>query len=267
MRPRIIGLVALSLLVPCVAVLADNKAEYDRLCEIWRKTEPETGKSKGVVTDEEKALLLQELDYGKGDNVAGHDFRRMAALTLGNLKAKEAVAKLIIHLNDRTDEAMVGAEAAKALGKIGDIQAVPALLDALLDDRTWVRRHSADALRSIAPTTDTMKAYATKERFAALIERLDHIPLDIPVDEWRNGSLGNNATHTGQEIAALCEGLNLLKSVDLPQQDRDRAAKLAQKLLAAPFLISDRQMEYFPDLCTFCQTYQPELYSQRIKPK
>src|SRR5688500_13413141 len=109
------------------AAQADERSDYQVLCDIWRKTEPETGQKAQDVTADERSLLLRELD-ARRTGVAPHDFRRMAAITLGNLRATEAVEKLIHRLSDANEYHMVSAEAGLALGKIGDSRALGPLL-------------------------------------------------------------------------------------------------------------------------------------------
>ena len=246
--------------------LPDEKADYEKLGSIWRKTEPESDHPKGIVTDEERKLLLKELD-GHRDGIAPHDFRRMAAITLGNLKAKEAVASLITHLKDSEEYHMVSAEAARALGKIGDTNALPHLLDALDDDRTGVRRYAALALRSLEPNSKDLKPFATAKRFRTLMDRLEKISLPSP-DQKRNDPLGrefDKAYWTALHVDSICTGLNLAKPEKLTDEDQIRAEKLAEKILTAGFPAFVFTTDRLPELARFCQGFQPSLYAERIK--
>ena len=72
------------------------------------------------------------------------DLKRRLVEALGKLGDPQAVPPLIQALGDRSEN--VRAAAAEALGAIGDPQAVPPLIQALGDDEFWVRRAAAEAL-------------------------------------------------------------------------------------------------------------------------
>ena len=185
-------------------------------------------------------------------------------MTLGNLKAKDALPKLIALLDDRKEEDMVSAESARALGKIADPQAIPHLLDALYDDRIWVRPHAADALRAIAPTAAIMKPYAKPERFRAIMDKLESIPLPSSKGDWNPE--GNHAYWIARQIDALSVGLFLTLPETFTDNDRTRASNFAQKILT-----NSAYPDYafgLPTLASFsrfCQTYQPTLYANRTR--
>jgi beta-lactamase regulating signal transducer with metallopeptidase domain len=248
----------------------NEQADYKRLCDIWRKTEPEEGKPKGTVTAEERALLLQELD-GRRGGIAPHDFRRMAAITLGNLKAQEAVAKLVARLADGQENGMMRAEAAGALGKIGDKIALAPLLNALADPRTTpdrgsIRLYAARAIRALAPTAQDLAPLATAERFRAMLAAVEAIGLPVPEPESLDLSGRSMQRYfDGLEIDALCLGLNLTRPAELPAADRTRCANLAKKLLQSGLGDYAFNPKDFPDLARFCQAYQPDLYAERTK--
>lgn len=68
--------------------------------------------------------------------------RRLAAATLGELRAHEALPELLAALGNADDELV--ARAARALGRIGDTAATPALIDLLRDRRrAWFVRVAA----------------------------------------------------------------------------------------------------------------------------
>ena len=247
------------------------QADFRRLCDIWRKTEPEPGKPKGTVTAEERALLLQELDGHRG-GIAPHDFRRMAAITLGNLQAREAVPKLIARLRDGQEHGMTRAEAARALGEIGDKSALAPLLDALGDereamDRSTIRVCAARALGALAPTPQDLNLLATPERFRALLATVEAIALPVTEPERLNSAsvISSEPYWTTKQIDALCLGLNLARPAELPAADRTRAANLARKLLQSGLPIYAFIPESCPDVARFCQAYQPDLYAERTK--
>lgn len=79
------------------------------------------------------------------DDETRHPARAWAAAVLGEVKAPRAYPVLLKSLNDLDDE--VRAKSAGALGRLGDIRAVPYLLDRLLTDPVpFVRARIAGAL-------------------------------------------------------------------------------------------------------------------------
>ena len=247
--------------------IADELSDYRVLCDVWRKTDPEAGKGKQVVTPEERALLLKEVD-GQRKGRAPHDFRRMAAITLGNLNAAEAVDKLIGRLADMSEDDMVSAEAALALGKIGDRKAMTALLDSLLDDRVSVRDHAASGLRLLAPTADEIAVAAMPQRFLALLAKAESIPLPKSEREWLDSysTSSNKAFWTAREIDALCAGLNMGRPTKLSDENIDRTRKLAAKFLTAGFpAIAFQSTTLLPSLRRFCRELQPDLFIKKVE--
>jgi beta-lactamase regulating signal transducer with metallopeptidase domain len=247
-----------------------EQADSKRLCDIWRKTVPDEGEAKGVVTAEERALLLKELDGHRG-GIAPHDFRRVAAITLGNLHAREAVPLLIARLGDGKENGMMRAEAALALGKIGDKAALVPLLDALADGRDVVDRghiwvYSARSVHVLAPTPEDLKPLATPERFRGLLAAGEAAPLPEPGPEPMDPS-GKSMQNwfIAQEMDALCRGLALVQPADLAAADRTRAANFAKKLLQSGLSVYAFDPANMPNLARFCQAYQPDLYGERIK--
>ncbi len=238
------------------------QADYRRLCAIWRKTKPEEGQEKRTATAEERKVLVRELDRTYGAWFA-HDFRRMAAITLGNLEAKEAAPKLISLLKEKEEEPMVSAEAAHALGKIGDVKALGPLLDALKDDRGCVRLYAAMGLRALEPDAETVKPLATKKALGALLEALERLELPSPqLRRSRAASGGTNGFGMFLEIDAVCTGLNLFLADSLTPEDRDRAGKMAASILAVfPGWYFDHPQ--LQDTIRFCRTYQPALFAEK----
>jgi len=247
-----------------------EQADMQRLGDIWRKTEPEAGKPKGIVTAEERALLLQELDGHRG-GIAPHDFRRVAAITLGNLQAREAVPKLIARLGDGREDGMTRAESALALGRIGDKQAIAPLLDALGDprevlSRSSIRVYAGRALRALASTAQDMRPLATPERFRSLLAAVEVFALPVTeLDPANPDGRSMNLYFAVMEIDALCLGLNLAQPAELPAADHTRAADLARKLLQSALPAYAFGSADFPDLARFCRAYEPELCAERTK--
>jgi hypothetical protein len=249
-------------------VQADELSDYKVLCDIWRKTEPETGQIAQNVTADERSLLLRELD-GKRTGIAPHDFRRMAAITLGNLRDKQAIEKLINRLSDAKEDHMVSAEAALALGKIGDPRALGPLLDGLLDDRTLVRRYAAQGLRLLKPPPDQVASVVTAPRVEAMLAKAEGIALPQSEREWEvsDSTMSNKPYRTACEVDAICAGLQLSDWTKQPDQQVDRARKLGEKFLRAGFPAIVFQSEtMLPELRGFCQRVQPRLFAKKVAP-
>lgn len=153
-------------------------ADFRRLVAIHRKSERKDSRGDAPVTTEERAYVIKTLDRQTGLWFA-HDFPRMAAITAGNLRAREAVPKLIKLLSLRRKHYdMVNAEAAAALGKIGNSSALPHLFTALVDDRTWLRLHAAKAIHQIAKKKeDSIDRLRTPERFNQAVKILSGLQL------------------------------------------------------------------------------------------
>jgi phycocyanobilin lyase subunit alpha len=103
--------------------------------------------------NKEKALinLAQKEDLG---------LRYYAAWWLGKFRIKEteAVDALLLALQDEEDRAPDGGyplrrNAAKALGKLDDLRAVPAIIDCLACDDYYVRESAAQALEKLGDRT------------------------------------------------------------------------------------------------------------------
>jgi hypothetical protein len=244
---------------------ADEQADYRVLCDIWRKTDPETGKEKQEVTPDERALLLREVVSHRNNH--GQDFRRMAAITLGNLRAAEATDKLVDLLQDPKEDNMTSAEAAVALGKIGESKALLPLLDALMDDRPCIRTHAAQGLRLLKLNADQMASAATAKRFNALLDKADTIALPKSEREWldSDSTASNQAYATAQELDALSVGLKLARPAEIQSKDVERSKRLAAKFLAAGFPAIAYQSEtMLPGLRSFCQENQPEIFAKKV---
>ena len=255
--------VALLLLAFMTSTLArgDEVSDYKVLCVVWEKTE----KPDASVTASERALLLREVD-GHRDGIAPHDFRRMAAIALGNLRASEAVEKLIARLNDQKDEDMVSAEAARALGKIGDVRAMPHLLDALLDERTWVRIYACTALQAMKPTPEQLAAIAALQRYEKLLVCAEQMRL--PTDErvwYQMDSLSNRSHDAAMQMNAMCAGLILCRPKDLPESLDKRTHSLAGKILAAAFPSEAYRWDQISDLSRFCREVEPKLFAAKTE--
>jgi len=92
--------------------------------------------------------------------------RRLAAVTLGHIAAHQVLPDLTRTLDDPDDELV--ADAARALGQLGDLGASGALIALLRDSRPWfVRVAAAGALGALEDPAAT----------AALVEELD-------AEEW-----------------------------------------------------------------------------------
>jgi hypothetical protein len=250
------------------AARADERSDYQVLCDVWRKTELENGQKARDVTADERSLLLRELD-AKRAGIAPHDFRRMAAISLGNLRATEAIEKLIERVRDASEDHMVSAEAALALGKIGDSRALAPLLDALLDDRSSVRTHAAQGLRLLKPSADDVQSVMTTQRVEALLAKAELSPLPQSEREWleSESTSSNKAYWTAREVDAICTGLQLAERTKLSDEQVERTRKLAEKFVRAGFpAIAFQSETMLPALRSFCQRMQPELFAKKVAP-
>ncbi|MGC8880568.1 MAG: HEAT repeat domain-containing protein, partial [Anaerolineae bacterium] len=107
------------------------------------------------------------------------DVRQAAARALGKIGDAAAVPALIEALRDEDED--VRQAAAEALGKIGDAAAVPALIEALRDEDMWVRRAAAEALGKIVqdwPLAEPGKArrqqHRTLQQLARALQKGGH---------------------------------------------------------------------------------------------
>jgi hypothetical protein len=250
--------------------IAQAQAEYRSLCDIYYKTDPtnrsefsveeQEGKPKREVTEEEIQRLIGELGRTEGGCWFTHDFRRMAAITLGNLRVKAAVPKLRALVEDRTQYHMVSAEAAKALGKIGDKEALPSLVQALTDDRTCVRDHAAAAISELSVTDADLKPLITDKRFGEFIAALSR--QKIPSIPARSYALAGGINEAGQMSAAetLCWCAIRLKPTEISEENMKQAKEQARRILDSNvmFFIGRKAEE-------FCKTFEPDLYKAQIQ--
>ena len=235
------------------------KTRFQRLCDIVRRTEE--GAEEGGITPEERQVLVDALSS------RDHDGRRMAAIGIGNLRIRSAVPKLLFLLSEKKEGRMVRAEAARALGRIGEMQALPCLLEALKDDRVSLRLRSAEAIRLLSPSTQDTRPFATAEMFAGLLEALERVKLPKSVDEWLR-VLDRDRQGTGfacMHLETVCTGVNLVRPQPLTEEGRNRAAEIARKILDSG--IPPSFFRHAEELARFLRTYQPELFSQRMKEK
>jgi HEAT repeat protein len=108
-------------------------------------------------------VLLAGCGIERGEGPADPDYRRDRVVKLGRTGGMDAVAELQSILVDPKEDALVKAQAATELGRIGDPVSVPALLEALEDPAALVRRDAAEALGKIG---DAKAASALVERLA-----------------------------------------------------------------------------------------------------
>ena len=109
--------------------------------------------------------------------------RYYAAWYLGHLQSPESIDVLIWALQDDQDRTEFGGyplrrKAAEALGRIGDLRAVPSLLAALdcsdiyvRDAVTWALGELGD-LRAVSPLLNLLKSEEEKQPYEVLIEAL-----------------------------------------------------------------------------------------------
>jgi len=98
------------------------------------------------------------LDQLRGDSRENPDTGWQAAIELGNVsddqQRPQAVAALIAALSGTTAHALIRAHAAESLGRLGDVQALPALRNALNDPYRLVRAYAAAALSRLESTSE-----------------------------------------------------------------------------------------------------------------
>lgn len=133
-------------------------------------------------------------------NLSGQDLglRFYAAWWLGKFRVREpaAIAGLIQALQDEDDRTEAGGyplrrNAARALGKLGDRSAVPALIECLSCSDAYVREAAAQAL----------EALGDGQAIPALIDRLTIVPLP---------EAGRDLTDTSEPYDAILEALGTL---------------------------------------------------------
>lgn len=110
-----------------------------------------TGQDDNLLTVEQAIANLQGEDLG---------LRMYAAWWLGRFRVDDptAIDVLIAALNDEDDRTQIGGyplrrNAARALGKLGDRRAVPALIEALACSDFYVREAAAQALEKLGDLT------------------------------------------------------------------------------------------------------------------
>ncbi len=242
--------------------------DFSTLCNIHDKTEPANNRKKRPVTPEERKLLLKTLDRRTGAWYA-HDFRRMAAITLGNLKAGEAIPKLLSLLKDKNEEHMVSAEAAAALGKIGDKGALPHLVVALRDNRTLVRQYAGKAITALSPGPQEKATVSRGVDFRALLYALRRIELPKTEQQWafqtNNRQQSRTVLYNAFELEAISTGLVLFDSRKLKRRNRQYAEKLAKNILDTSFPVNAWYLESCPNLCRFLRAYQPRAYAESAR--
>jgi HEAT repeat protein len=103
------------------------------------------------------------------------DLRAQAALALGKIGDPEDVPKLLAACEDEASP--VRAQAANALGMIGDVSSIPVLQELMLDQDWWVRLNASQALanmgivgeRALAEVLEGPDRFA-RQRAAATLE-------------------------------------------------------------------------------------------------
>lgn len=139
--------------------------------------------------------------------------RYYAAWYLGNLQSPESIDVLIWALQDDQDRTELGGyplrrKAAEALGRIGDLQAVPSLLAALdcsdiyvRDAVTWALGELGD-LRAVSPLLNLLKA-KSEQPYEVLIEslgKLSHKTEDVLLLAEMEATIRTYLDHRSERI-------------------------------------------------------------------
>ncbi len=175
--------------------------------------------------------------------------RAASAVALADLKAHEALAKLLVTIEDA--EGMVRQMAIVALGEIGDARAVPRLRRALADERPEVRFQAIIAFARLADPADAAAAIvkATEDsdenvRYIALRsaeDRAKDVELLAKVAERAVPLLADESSHVAIAAAIVLtrakrdEGKKLIRSVVLgtvkvQKEDEREAIEIAGDL-------------------------------------
>jgi phycocyanobilin lyase alpha subunit len=135
------------------------------------------------------AVLPQQLTWEQAvAQLQGTDLqdRYYAAWYLGTVRDPRGVDPLLLALQDEMDRTALGGyplrrNAAKALGQIGDVRAVPGLIEALACSDLHVREEAAYALaqlqdlRAVDPLLALLQAQDLEQPWEALIEALGQL--------------------------------------------------------------------------------------------
>ena len=100
-------------------------------------------------------------------NGTSQDIQENIVLTLGSLKAQQAVKALISILEDTGQPIVLREYAANSLGKIGDMAAIKPLSALLRDSNSMLRAYAVDAMSYFkTPEVDPMLIASLKDSFA-----------------------------------------------------------------------------------------------------
>lgn len=217
--------------------------DYKRLCAIFQKTTTDSGHVPEAVTAEERAYVIATLERRTGLWFA-HDFPRMAAITVGNLKAQETAPRLIelLSLKLRNYD-MVSAEAARALGKIGDPETLPHLFHALHDERAMVRWHASEAILAIGVQPKTMEPFRTDETFKEIVTLLGQLPFVADGMAQKEPSI-DRSPFSWMDFNALCVVAMLVRPATPSMENVKLAAATMDKIHPA-YLSGDSHMKQF----------------------
>jgi Na+/melibiose symporter-like transporter len=146
------------------------------------------------IDNDSGALVLQEIIERLGDPAS--EVREEAARALGRIGDKEAVPALVSVLSD--SQSTIRIEVARALGRIGDPAAVPPLADAMASSSQELRAACAKALGSIRGVE------ATKALLTAFRSERDHSVLVMGA-EAMSGARDAGSEASYEAFAAVWE--------------------------------------------------------------
>lgn len=205
-------------------ILLENKREsYEAskaIKKFGKKALPELAKAFERSSNKELMLLLIEMKYqGALDLILklleSHELleRLTAIQEVGKLGDKKAIPHLMGQLNN--SDPMIQGETVRALGKLGAIESIPALLDLLIDDELYGPRSSVyhavtDAFQNFGGVTEEIKN-AFPGNYPAMLN-MGGAPFSLPEVM---GLLGNSPANK-----------MLNEALSSPQSDIPRQAEL-----------------------------------------
>lgn len=229
--------------------LHEAQTEFSQLSAILERIESGQIRRLADLSPADQKRLLTELKR-KDDVHFAHDFRRISALALGNIKALRAAPILIALMTDKDEELSVRYEAVRALGKIGHSMALGPLLDAVADDA--IGTYASKAIVQISSAGADLGSLKTLERFRQYLSvlRRKKVPDKSRQFEPFQSPADTTARIAGEAIEAVCSVINMFSPTNLEHADRAAAEEIANRLLKGLFSPAAH-----PNVFKFCRIY------------